>query len=390
MDPLTHTLVGVGLANGLFRRRIGRASVPILAIAANLPDIDTIVHVTGDPASLLLRRTFGHSILMAPVWSLLLALVLKLFLPRIRFPTLLGLSALGWTVHVLFDLINSFGVMILWPLSDWRPELASVFIIDLILAGLLILPLLIALPKAMRPRLVPLTRLALVATAVYLLACGGGRAAATRMLAAETQARAGRPEFTYVFPEPLGPHRWRGVAREGGAYDLYLLHVLSGRVEPRGRIPTATGDPIVERVRDTRRGRRVEQFFKASVWSVERDDAGGAGARVSVSDLRFHSLVLKRDPVFVFRFRVHPDGRIEPLRRLTSSDPSPGRDAAISPTPVEDCAQIVRWGGGHSGASATIGRAGACIRGWSAREPARSEPGARLPAASGDRGRSGR
>lgn len=330
MDPLTHTLVGVGLANALFRRRVGRVAVPILAIAANLPDIDTIVHIMGDPASLLLRRTFGHSILMAPVWSLLLALLLKLFLRRVRFSTLLGLSALGWIVHVLFDLINSFGVMILWPLSDWRPELATVFIIDLILTGLLVLPLLISLPKRMRPRLVPLSRIALVATAVYLMACGGGRAAAAQMLAAEIHARGGRPEFTYVFPEPLGPHRWRGIARAGGAYDLYLLHVPSGRVEPRGRIPTATGDPIVERVRGTLRGRRLEQFFKASVWSVERDDAG---ARVSVFDLRFHSLVLKRDPVFIFRFRVHPNGRVEPLQRHTSPDPSPGREAPATDTP---------------------------------------------------------
>ncbi len=79
MDPLTHTLVGVGLANGLFRHRVGPAAVPILAIAANLPDVDTIVHITGDPAALLLRRTFGHSILMAPVWLLLLAVVLVAF-----------------------------------------------------------------------------------------------------------------------------------------------------------------------------------------------------------------------------------------------------------------------------------------------------------------------
>ncbi len=327
MDPLTHTLVGVGLANGLFRHRVGPAAVPILAIAANLPDVDTIVHITGDPAALLLRRTFGHSILMAPVWSLLLAVVLKFFLPRIRFPTLLGLSALGWTVHILFDLINSFGVMILWPLSDWRPELASVFIIDLILTGLLLLPLLIALPRAMRPRLVPLSRVALAATALYLIVCSGGHGAAVRMLAAETQASGNHPEFTYVFPEPFGPHRWRGVARQGGVYDLYLLYLPSGRVEPRGRIPTATGDPIVERVRGTRRGRRLERFFKAPVWRAEQDDAG---ARVSVYDLRFDSLVLKRDPVFVFQFRVRPDGGIEPPRRLTTSDPSPGRDAARS------------------------------------------------------------
>jgi hypothetical protein len=33
MDPVTHTLVGVTAANALFRRRIGREAVPILALA---------------------------------------------------------------------------------------------------------------------------------------------------------------------------------------------------------------------------------------------------------------------------------------------------------------------------------------------------------------------
>ncbi|PYS96581.1 MAG: hypothetical protein DMF50_04130, partial [Acidobacteria bacterium] len=66
MDPVTHTLVGVAMANALFRRRIGPESVPILAIASNLPDLDAAVHLTGSPAALLMRRTFGHSLFLVP------------------------------------------------------------------------------------------------------------------------------------------------------------------------------------------------------------------------------------------------------------------------------------------------------------------------------------
>ena len=67
MDPVTHTLVGAGMANAFFRRRVGPEAIPILALASNLPDIDAVVHLTGDPAALLWRRSFGHSLFTIPV-----------------------------------------------------------------------------------------------------------------------------------------------------------------------------------------------------------------------------------------------------------------------------------------------------------------------------------
>ncbi len=311
MDPVTHTLVGVGVANGLLRTRFGPRAVPILALAANLPDVDALVHLGGDPFAVLWRRTFGHSLLMMPIWTLLLALVLRFIFRRIRLPALWGLSVLGWCVHVLFDLINSFGVDILWPISDWRPEWAIVFIIDLILTGLLAAPLLIAWPRALRSRLPALSRIALVLTALYLVLCGAGRAAATRLLAATSAERGPAPGFTYVFPEPLGPHRWRGVEREGGVYRLTLLRVLPALAAPGAVVPTEPDDARVLRARASPRGRRLERFFKAPVWRVEGESDGGAIVRVH--DLRFQSLVLNREPVFVFRFRVPPAGDAEPI-----------------------------------------------------------------------------
>jgi inner membrane protein len=315
MDPVTHTLIGVGLGNGLFRKRLGPAAVPILALAANLPDVDTVVHLTGDSTALLIRRTFGHSIVMFPIWSLLFALVLRRIFPRVRLPTLFGLGLLGCGVHVFFDLINSFGVMVLWPFSSWRPELAIAFIIDLILTGLLAAPLLLALSARLRPLLARFSRASLVAVTAYLALCGAARWTTGRLLAEEVRARGARPEFLYVFPEPLGPHRWRGVVREDDVYEVFLLHALTGEIELKDRLISQVGDPNVARVRETSLSRRIEDFFKAPVWRVDSVGAAGDGgeedAEVSVLDLRFRSAVLDRDPVFVFRFRLHADGRVE-------------------------------------------------------------------------------
>ena len=95
MDPVTHTLIGIGMANAFFRRRIGPEAVPILAIASNLPDVDALVHLSSDPTAVLMRRTFGHSLFLLPIWAIGLAFILRRFYPRLDLRTLFGLSLLG-------------------------------------------------------------------------------------------------------------------------------------------------------------------------------------------------------------------------------------------------------------------------------------------------------
>jgi membrane-bound metal-dependent hydrolase YbcI (DUF457 family) len=309
MDPVTHTLVGVGLGNAFFRKSVGKGAVPIMAIASNLPDVDALVHLSGSPTAILMRRTFGHSLFMFPLWSLLLALILKRFYPRLGIGRLFGMALLGAVVHVFFDLINSFGVVLLWPFSDWRPELGIVFIIDLFLTGLLFLPLLLCIPKGMRPRLTALSRVALACVAVYIVFCEANRYRASEALAAEAARLGAKPDFSYVFPEPLGPHRWHGVLREGNVYHLFLIHSLSWGIEPRGTVRTETGDSRVERVRRTALARRMEWFFKAPVWTVTAHPSRSE-ADVTVRDLRFQSLVIDRAVPFVYRFKVEDSGGV--------------------------------------------------------------------------------
>jgi membrane-bound metal-dependent hydrolase YbcI (DUF457 family) len=314
MDPVTHTLVGITLGNAFFRRRTGREAIPILALASNLPDLDGVVMLSGVPGAVALRRTFGHSLFLVPIWSLLLALILRRRYPRLRLAAVFSLVLLGAGLHLFFDAINSFGVVLLWPWSDWRPELATVFIIDLILTSLLALPLLLAILPALRPRLALLSRAGVAAVATYLLLCSGGRALAGESLQREAARMDRPPDFVYLFPEPLGPHRWRGVIREGDTYSLYLVHSLSGRAELKERVETRPREEAVLRARSTRLGRRLEGFFKAPVWQLRENSAGGGGSagivEVTAFDLRFRSLVLDRPPVFTFCFDVPPRGDV--------------------------------------------------------------------------------
>ena len=324
MDPVTHTLCGMALGNACFRRRAGPAAVPIMALASNLPDIDVAVHLTGDPTAVMMRRMVGHSVFMLPVWSAALAWLLGRRYKHLKFPTLFGMVLMGAVVHVFFDLINSFGVVLFWPFSRARPELAWVFIIDFILTGLLALPLLPgavgwlgALLRGARQteavdaglpgtpplhgpdRLVALSRAALAGVALYLAFCGVSHARAVSLLERQARSDASPPvDFTYVFPEPLGAHRWRGVVRTGDTYRLYLVRPLAGRAELREELRTDLDSPVVEAARRTPLGRRLEWFFKAPVWSPADPD------QATVYDLRFRPLVLHRPAVFSFTVPV--------------------------------------------------------------------------------------
>ncbi|MBI5200501.1 MAG: metal-dependent hydrolase [Elusimicrobia bacterium] len=318
MDPVTHTLAGVALSHALFRDRVGPKATLTLALASNLPDLDALVHVTGSPAAILFRRTFGHSVFTIPLLAAGLAWLLKRYYAKnLRFGTLYGLCLLGAIVHVFFDLINSFGVVPLWPVSAWRPELSIVFIVDLFLTGILAAPLVRA-AIGLKRRLMGLSQAALTACLFYFMLCGSARSMALVQLSEESGRIGVRPDFLSVFPEPFGPHRWRGVLRAGDIYRLYLIKPFSGTRESAGERETTPDHPLVRLARESARGKRLEWFFKAPVWTLEAASAvDGSPREVRASDLRFSSILLDpngdRTRHFEFRFRVGPGDSVFPL-----------------------------------------------------------------------------
>lgn len=284
MDSLTHVLAGAALGRAFYKDKLGAAAMPTLMLASNLPDIDGLSVFLPMEATITLRRTFGHSLFLLPLWCLGLAWLLRRRYKDQDLGALFRACLAACAVHLFLDLVNSFGVLLLWPFSPWRPELAGVFIVDLFLSGCLALPWLWRTPRAFRA--------GWLAAALYLGLCLGLRQRAVGILA---QMRQGPPtDFAYVFPEPFGPHRWRGVIRQGRQYRIFLIHSLSGKIEERGSVETQNDEPAVLKARAGALGRRLEAFFKAPVWQTRPE--GG----VRVFDLRFRSLLWRRQGVFEY------------------------------------------------------------------------------------------
>jgi membrane-bound metal-dependent hydrolase YbcI (DUF457 family) len=325
MDNVTHTLIGVTMANAGLAQRFGRGTVLVMAVASNLPDLDAILVLTSGHEAPLERRTLTHSLIGLPLLALAGATIFRWFYQHISWRVLFGLCLLAMAVHLFFDLVNSYGVVLLYPFSRGRFELAWVFIIDLILLGLLLGPLVSRRFLRKWISLQQLSRISIACIALYVGFCALGRAQAGRILERMAALEGIRPQFSYVFPEALGPHRFRGVLKEESQYKLYLIPWLSGEAELIGEFATDENDPLVQQARASKTGERLEWFFKAPVWRRIEDSPGAnphpTGEReqdfvpegiCKVFDLRFQSVVFNRGNPFVFRFRVE-DGEVEPL-----------------------------------------------------------------------------
>ena len=287
MDNLTHTLIGVGLARAGLARTFGRGATLALALGSNLPDVDVLGYLWWGRDAIFHRRMATHSLVTLPLLALAASALLRRPCRELSFARRTALLLLGALLHVAFDLLNSFGVVALYPLRDTRYELAWVFIIDLCLWALLLAPFALERLPRLRSRAERVWRVALAGVALYVAGCGLARARAAEILDERLAADGAAPAFVYLFPEPLGPHRFRGVAREGASYRVYLVHVLAGRVEALESVPTEEGDPLVAAARATPRGRQLEWFYKAPVWHAAPDEHCAFAF-----DLRFRSAVL--------------------------------------------------------------------------------------------------
>ena len=146
MDTLTHALSGALAARIAAPGKGGSATprdcVALGTLAAAFPDADVVLSYLSPLAYLYYHRGVTHSLLLLPLWAVLLAAIWsRARANRAGFRTYFVIAAIGVGLHILGDLITSFGTMIFAPLSDARIEWGTTFIIDpwfsaIIIAGL--------------------------------------------------------------------------------------------------------------------------------------------------------------------------------------------------------------------------------------------------------------
>ena len=160
MDTITHGIAGalIGKAfcsgeNMFPPKPMSRARIITwaLMLGAIFPDGDVLRDIFSHNELLVItwHRSITHSLLMLPIFSLLLAaitswLARKLSWESPSFAVLTGVYAIGILSHILLDLVTSFGTMIWSPLKWSRPAWDLIFIVDFTFTGILLIPQLLA------------------------------------------------------------------------------------------------------------------------------------------------------------------------------------------------------------------------------------------------------
>ena len=147
MDPVTHGITGALLGKGFFADRRGRVAIFATTLGAIFPDIDTVADaISRDPLAIIrYHRGITHSFFGLPFFAAILASLTRWAARRLK------IEAPSWSVlwlcygagilsHILMDGTTSFGTRMLTPFSQQRVAWDLLFIIDLTLSSIVLLP----------------------------------------------------------------------------------------------------------------------------------------------------------------------------------------------------------------------------------------------------------
>ncbi len=299
MDNITHSLIGVGLAQTGLSQKLGRGTTMILAVASNLPDVD-VACLAGGPLAFLWRRTPTHSLLGTVALCLVASWIFRKVYSNLSWRAVIGLTALGIAGHVFADLWNSYGVVLYWPFSWRRVDLSWIFIIDLAIWGVLALSLITAVTARRYKTMI--WKGGIGALVLYIGICAAAHQKSKHLLQDRINQEGLTIQSLFLYPEPFGPGNFRGVAHGAdGFYEIFLIRPFHGEVQKLERLEAEEKSPLVEAARLTEAGRKLDWFFSTAVWRSAPD-----GQAALVYGLGFRTNVLKnRAP---FHFRVTPDG----------------------------------------------------------------------------------
>jgi inner membrane protein len=321
MDPVTHGLAGglvakSGLSHRLLPAELEARGVVLTAVSALAPDVDAIVELGSDPLAFLrYHRGLTHSIVGGLGLAAVLAVLVAPFFPGVPRRRLFVLTTIGVYIHVLLDLLTSYGTVLLYPFRSQRFTLDWMWTFDPTFLGILLVCVVGVYLLRRAPRRV--AKVGLSVAAVYVLVAGALQWVAVQAFAAEVDALGvAEVREVAVVPAPFVPLNWTGIVETEDGY--YRAHIELGRAWNTDlsfvQVPKM-GPEVESRTLDAVRSQPLreqvelyEWFARFPVVDVERE-AGGQTIRYY--DLRFDlpGLGINHRP-YVFTIRLSPSGDV--------------------------------------------------------------------------------
>jgi len=327
LDSFTHLAVGACVGYAVAGPRPGRKALAFGALAASIPDADTLVLAGSDMwAEWHHHRGVTHSLFFAgAVGPALGWLVWRYHNQGRPFEPEGGHDALGaWITlflaclfsHPLLDVFTIYGTQLLAPFSEARFAISGLGIIDPFYT---IVPLLAALlavcqPKRARSRVA--TLLALLVSSAYLFYAVGQNAAVERrargQLAGEGAASVDVRVYTTIFQPWL---RRIVVDEPAGARVAFATADQKGAIAWTCFARASDGAAIAA-LRATPEGRLLDWFASGDLWPLVAP-ASDSSSVVRLTDRRYGAPGATLQGWWGIEARIGADGKIaEPPYRI--------------------------------------------------------------------------
>lgn len=224
MDPLTHGLLGTTYASLFNKKRSAMRMAAFCSFTGALaPDLDILIRASNDPMfGLSNHRHFTHSVLMAPLLSLLVALFWWPVSKRIlTFWQAYLFTCLGMMTHGMLDAMTNYGTHLFWPLTNARESWSIISIIDPIFTSvLLVCALLAVMCKRKQPFIIAM---------IFALGYWGlglyQRESATRIMQQFAHERGHRITKSEVKPSFANLWLWRTQYQSAGKGYIDAVHL---------------------------------------------------------------------------------------------------------------------------------------------------------------------
>lgn len=230
MDSVSQFVLGAAIGEATVGKKIGRSSMLLGGVLGTLPDLDVLVHYTDAVASFTYHRSWSHSLFVLALLSVFAAWALHRYFPKSwcrpgqslkqsvvepRYRDWLLCTSIILITHPLLDGFTVYGTQLLWPLPFDPIAWGSLFIIDPLYTGPLIVGLWIAWRSRSSARRAALGGLC-ISTAYVALSLAVQHHARQQALAS-LEKQGISTEHVLVAPAPLSV-LWRIVAMDHHQY----------------------------------------------------------------------------------------------------------------------------------------------------------------------------
>jgi inner membrane protein len=302
MEPVTHALTSIALGRaGL--NRVTRAAPPMLLVSGMIADVDWVTRLGNAATFLRGHRTATHSLIGTA--AIIAGVAALSFLAGRKYPnystgfiSALTICTIGAGVHLLLDLLNGYGVQLLWPFSGkWYAwdvaDSVDSWILFFLLAGLLLPELfrLVLEEIGSKPKKGGRQRGAIAGMALVALFVAGRAFAHQRAMALldAREYRGQAPLEVGAFPRPSNPLAWSGVVETDNAvftpevplapairFDPELAEVYF-KPQPSLALRNAIGSTV------------GVEFLNFARFPLAHEEPEGDGFQVRLRDMRFES-----------------------------------------------------------------------------------------------------